>query len=69
MYIASRGGSGGKGNHYFVEDTLQVPRFAQYGAEGEIRSLILELKVIAQVGLVCPLPRYKLYRDMRSVQK
>ncbi|CAG0884700.1 unnamed protein product, partial [Darwinula stevensoni] len=52
MYIASRGGSGGKGNHYFVEDTLQVPRFAQCGAEGEIRSLVLELKVIAQVGLV-----------------
>ena len=51
-YIAARGGSGGKGNHFYVSSTDTTPRTAQLGAAGEERTLFLELRVIADVGLV-----------------
>ncbi len=50
--IAARGGSGGKGNTRFKSSTNQAPYEATRGLAGEHRRVILELKVIADVGLV-----------------
>ena len=50
--IIVMGGRGGKGNHYFKNSTQQTPRYAQPGEAGKEEWKVLELKILADVGLV-----------------
>lgn len=52
MFIAARGGAGGKGNHFFASNEEQAPQVCEYGAFGEDRSYIAELRSMAHLGLV-----------------
>ena len=51
-FVAIRGGKGGRGNWHFKSPTNQTPRYAQSGLSGGERNFTLELKVLADVGLV-----------------
>lgn len=52
MFVAARGGAGGKGNHFFTSNAEQAPQISEYGAAGEDLAYITELRSMAHLGLV-----------------
>ncbi len=51
-FVAAQGGEGGRGNPRFVTSSRQAPRFAENGALGEERTLLLNLKILADVAVI-----------------
>ncbi len=51
-FIIARGGKGGRGNRTFTTSTNRAPRIATPGVVGEVRAILLELRILADVGLV-----------------
>lgn len=52
MFVAARGGAGGKGNRFFTTDKETSPKVCEYGPPGEDCSYMLELRSMAEVGLI-----------------
>ncbi|XP_053622387.1 mitochondrial ribosome-associated GTPase 2 [Plodia interpunctella] len=52
MFVAARGGAGGRGNKFFLTDTEQAPDIAEFGAKGECKTYTLEVRSMAHVGLL-----------------
>lgn len=52
MFVAARGGAGGKGNHFFASNNEQAPQVCEHGAHGEDIAYITELRSMAHLGLV-----------------
>ena len=52
VILIAKGGKGGRGNQHFATSTRQVPKFAELGEKGQERNIELELKMLADVGLI-----------------
>ena len=52
-YVGGRGGAGGRGNKFFLSNENRAPTVAEKGAKGEYQCLRVELRTMANVGLVC----------------
>jgi GTPase len=52
LLLVAKGGKGGRGNTAFKSSTNQTPEYAEYGKPGEDKKLLLDLKLIAEIGLI-----------------
>lgn len=52
MFVAARGGAGGKGNHFFMSNSNTAPEICEYGAQGEDFAYHLELRSMAHIGFI-----------------